>query len=244
MVSSAWAYVLPVGSNASSTVAGLGATCSDGEWICTLPKGPKENQVYHFSPGYSLWFPIGTMYTPSWQCFKRRPKGQFMHFILHNSCFHPCHNFPGSGKVVSSPPNVINCWLVEVCVNLIPWQGENWTKGKCLAEWPGSQVGCRFLGSTETPALQASSVQLPAQRLIQKTCQFLLSPFFVGKCMAPNLGGLCFTAEVGNILKQSKATGRDQKAYSFDLNPVSGWHSKSLSSVPPADKQNLVLCVN
>jgi len=76
-------------------------------------------------------------------------------------------------------------------------------KGKVAVRvaWvPGSQ-GCRVSGSTEALALQANSVQLPAQLVIQKTCQFMLSPIFVGKFLSPNLGGLYFTAKVGNILK-------------------------------------------
>lgn len=150
------------------------ATCLDGEQIWILLRGPKEVLVHHFSPGYSLWFPKGAIYAPSWQCFKRSPKGQFMHFISHNPVFkkkqtnkaeriwveeggslslpfrcpHPLTSEPGSmsdhdlapwilqsgfhrvtaslgsWKVLSSPPNIINCWLIQVCANLILWPGK------------------------------------------------------------------------------------------------------------------------
>lgn len=63
MVSTAWAYLVPVGSIPSSTATVQVTSCPNGEQICTLLKGPEETQVYHFSPGYRLWFSTGTVYT-------------------------------------------------------------------------------------------------------------------------------------------------------------------------------------
>lgn len=135
-----------------------------------------------------------------------------------------CHNFAGNreGSSFSSKHNKM--LFSTGLYKFDPVRRVKLNKGEVAGRvaWVPSGQGCRARAPHKLCLYKLDLCNSLHQHLIQKTCQLMQSPFFVEKFMAPNLGGLCFTAKVGNILKQSKAIHSDPKAYSFDLNPITG----------------------